>query len=98
MGSCSSLFGSAAFQPVLVACGAVHRDSPVMDSDPMVDDRGKRKCAQCAHLLLRTGPYAHRTGPDSACFRYFPAITRPRIAFESHLGHGIPPRQRGFLL
>jgi hypothetical protein len=23
-------------------------------------------------------------------------MSRPRIAFESHLGHGITPRQRGF--
>jgi hypothetical protein len=36
------------------------------------------------------------TGADSACFRHFPAITRPGIAFESHLGPSVSSVQ-GFV-
>jgi hypothetical protein len=58
----------------------------------------KKKCGQCPHFPPRTASYSRRTGPDSACFRHFPAFARLGIPFESHLGHGIPPRQRGVLL
>ncbi len=59
----------------------------------------KRRCGQCPHLPSQTGPYSRRTGPDSSCFREFPVLPSLGIPFESHLGHGIPARQRGgFLL
>ncbi|MDR6507630.1 hypothetical protein J2805_003337 [Arthrobacter oryzae] len=54
--------------------------------------------AHCAHSGLRTGPYVGRIRPESACFREFPVFGGAGVRFESHLGHGIPPRQRGFLL
>jgi Fic/DOC family len=34
--------------------------------------------------------------PGFRMFRGFPVISRPRRQFESHLGHSISPRQRGF--
>jgi hypothetical protein len=37
-----------------------------------------------------------RTGPDSARFRDFPVFAGEVMQLESHLGHSIPPRQRGF--
>ena len=49
-------------------------------------------------IVNRSGP---GLGPTAAGLRMFPTLPRiPRlgIPFESHLGHGITPRQRGFLL
>ena len=34
--------------------------------------------------------------PDSVVFADFPVFARAGMQFESHLGHSIPPRQRGF--
>ena len=39
--------------------------------------------------------------PDCPGFRMFPplpSVPKAWVPFESHLGHGIPPRQRGYLL
>jgi hypothetical protein len=58
--------------------------------------QGKKGCAQCAHLGPRIGSYSCRIGPDCICFLEFPAFAREGMQFESHLGHSIPPRQRGF--
>jgi hypothetical protein len=51
---------------------------------------------QCPHSGLRIGSYWGRIGPDSACFRRSPVLARAGMQFESHLGHSIPPHQRGF--
>jgi hypothetical protein len=53
-------------------------------------------CVHCPHFGCRTGSYWGRIGPDSACFRGSPAFAGEGMQFESHLGHSIPPRQRGF--
>jgi hypothetical protein len=90
--------GSSGSRGVLGIPAVVRRVSRTMGGNPAPSDRAKRKCGQCPHFRPRTGPYSRRIGPHSACFRWIPAMTRPRITFESHLGHGIPPRQRGFLL
>lgn len=63
-----------------------------------VFDRAKRKCGQCPHFRPRTASYSRRIASDSACFHHFPVLPRPGIPFESHLGHGISPLRRGFLL
>jgi hypothetical protein len=62
----------------------------------LVPQGKKRGCAQCAHPGLRIGSYWWRIGPDSAGFRGSPALARAGTRFESHLGHGMTPRQRGF--
>jgi hypothetical protein len=59
-------------------------------------ESGKKGCGQCPHFWLRTRPYIGRFGPDSVCFRGSPMFARAGIQFESHLGHSMTPRQRGF--
>ena len=53
-------------------------------------------CVQSTQFRLRIGPYQSRIGPDSACFRGSPVFAGEGMQFESHLGHSITPRQRGF--
>ena len=58
----------------------------------------KMVCGQCPHFQLQSGLYIGRTASNSACFRGFPVFSGPGRQFESHLGHSISPRQRGFAL
>ena len=55
-------------------------------------------CAQCAHPELRIGSYWDRFGSDWGSFRGIPVFARAGVRFESHIGHSMSPRQRGFLL
>jgi hypothetical protein len=58
--------------------------------------RANLGCGQCPHFGSRTGSYVGRFGPDSACFRGSPGFAGAGMQFESHLGHSMTPRQRGF--
>ena len=68
----------------------------VTNGEPGSRQNAKRKCVQSTHFLPRIGSYWCRIGPDSACCRGSPVFARAGMQFESHLGHSIPPRQRGF--
>jgi hypothetical protein len=59
-------------------------------------EAAKLACGQCPHFGSRIGPYIGRTGSDCRCFRGSPVFAGVGMQFESHLGHSIPPRQRGF--
>ena len=53
-------------------------------------------CVQCAHYGLRIGSFINWTRSDWLCFRGGPVFAGEGMQFESHLGHSITPRQRGF--
>ena len=53
-------------------------------------------CGRCPHFPCPTTSYSLPTIPVSACFRGFPVFSGAGMQFESHIGHSISPRQRGF--
>jgi hypothetical protein len=59
-------------------------------------EAAKLACGQCPHFGLRTRSCRGRIGPDCACFRGRPVFAGEGMQFESHLGHCMTPRQRGF--
>lgn len=96
--SWSALVGSSGSRGVPGVPAVVRRVFGTTGGNPATTDTGKKEVWTTSTLPPRIGLYGRRIAPDSAGFRRLPAIARPGNPFESHLGHGKPPGQRGFLL